>query len=72
MAQCNGCLLQAGGAEALEADVSLAETEADKVLLRLFQAALKSNRLVRAYELATRLHLMRSLEGSLKLANHHQ
>ena len=41
-------------------------------MLRLFHAALKSNRLLRAYELATRLHLMRSLEGSLKLANHHQ
>ncbi|KAK9832382.1 hypothetical protein WJX74_008412 [Apatococcus lobatus] len=54
------------------ADVQLAETEADRVLLRLFQAALKANRLLRAYELATRLHLMRSLEGSLKLANHHQ
>ncbi|KAK9868467.1 hypothetical protein WJX84_006627 [Apatococcus fuscideae] len=60
------------GGGAAESDVVQAETEADKPLLRLFQAALKANRLLRAYELATRLHLMRSLEGSLKLANHHQ
>ena len=66
-------MLQAGSrGVGVEPDVPLAETEADRVLLRLFQAALKSNRLLFAYELASRLHNMRSLEGSLKLANHHQ
>ena len=66
--------MQAGstGVGTWMADVQLAETEADRVLLRLFQAALKANRLLRAYELATKLHIMRSLEGALKLANHHQ
>ena len=52
--------------------VEVTQTEADKVLLRLFHAALKGTRLPRALGLAGRLALPRSLEGALKLANHHK
>ena len=49
-----------------------AETECDRALLRLFQAALKGGRLPLALELAAHTHLHRSLEGALQLANHHR
>ncbi len=55
-----------------EEEVLGAETECDRALLRLFQAALKGGRLPLALELAAHTHLHRSLEGALQLANHHR
>lgn len=45
---------------------------ADRTLLRLFQAALKAEKLGRALDLAALLTLPQSLEGALRLARHHR
>ena len=59
-------------AAAAELAVAAAEAAADRALLRAFHAALKARALERALEAAGRLCLTRSLEGALKLANHHR
>ena len=57
---------------AAELAIAAAEAAADRALLRAFHASLKSRALERALEAAGRLCLTRSLEGALKLANHHR
>lgn len=52
--------------------IAAAEAAADRALLRAFHASLKARALERALEAAGRLCLTRSLEGALKLANHHR
>lgn len=65
--------LEEGGEEAsAELAIAAAEAAADRALLRAFHASLKSRALERALEAAGRLSLTRSLEGALKLANHHR
>ena len=49
-----------------------AQDRIDKKLLRMFQSAVKAEKVVRALELASQLSAVRSLEGALKLANHHR
>ncbi|WIA17661.1 hypothetical protein OEZ85_014464 [Tetradesmus obliquus] len=61
----------ADDAEALAADLAAQRTEADKAGLRLFNAYLKAGRQGRALEAVGALHHTRSIEGALKLANHH-
>ena len=60
------------GAEDLQAEELEQQTASDRAVLKLFQDALKTNRLQRAQELAACLHLQRSLEGALKLTNLHR
>ena len=38
----------------------------------MFQSAVKAEKVVRALEVASQLSAVRSLEGALKLANHHR
>ena len=61
--------LQAGEAEG-EVGQEDVQRQADKVLLKLFTAALKASRLPRALGLAGRIVSQDLLEGALKLANH--
>ena len=63
---------EGGGEEGAELAIAAAEAAADRALLRAFHAALKARALERALEAAGRLCLTRSLEGALKLANHHR
>ena len=44
----------------------------DKKLLRMFQSAVKAEKVVRALEVASQLTAVRSLEGAVKIANHHR
>ena len=60
------------GASAIDVRLAAEEAEADRSLLRLFQAALKAEKLGRALDLATCLALPLSLEGALRLARHHK
>ena len=60
------------GDSAVESRLAAEEAEADRSLLRLFQAALKAEKLVRALDLAACLVLPLSLEGALRLARHHK
>ncbi len=64
-----GALGERGDSEARLAEEQAA---ADRALLRLYQAALKAERLGRALDLAACLALPRSLEGALRLARHHR
>jgi hypothetical protein len=57
---------------ARQAEIGDAEDKVDKKLLRMFQSDVKSEKVVRALEVASRLTAVRSLEGALKLANHHR
>ena len=63
---------QEDGAEDTSAEELEEQTASDRVLLKLFQDALKTGRLQRAQEVAACLHLQRSLEGALKLTNLHR
>ena len=63
---------QEDGAEDTSAEELEEQTASDRVLLKLFQDALKAGRLQRAQEVAACLHLQRSLEGALKLTNLHR
>lgn len=58
--------------EAAAADAEQAEKELDGALLKLYHAALKTNRLPRALGIAGRMGIAHSLEGALKLANHYR
>ena len=60
------------GDSAVEDRLAAEEAEADRSLLRLFQAALKAEKLGRALDLAACLALPLSLEGALRLARHHK
>ena len=60
------------GDAAVEDRLAAEEAEADRSLLRLFQAALKAEKLGRALDLAACLALPLSLEGALRLARHHK
>ncbi len=61
-----------GSSTALQEQVLDAQDRIDKKLLRMFQSAVKAEKVVRALELASQLSAVRSLEGALKLANHHR
>jgi chromosome transmission fidelity protein 4 len=45
------------------------EVQVDKALLKLLMAAIKSDQLEKAFELASELNLQRSLRGALQIAN---
>ena len=57
---------------ARQSEIGDAEDKVDKKLLRMFQSDVKSEKVVRALEVASQLTALRSLEGALKLANHHR
>lgn len=61
-----------GASAALQEQIREAEDKIDKKLLRMFQSAVKAEKVVRALEVASQLRAVRSLEGALKLANHHR
>ena len=61
-----------GSSTAFHEQVLDAQDRIDKKLLRMFQSAVKAEKVVRALELASQLSAVRSLEGALKLANHHR
>lgn len=61
-----------GSSAATQEQVLDAQDRIDKKLLRMFQGAVKAEKVVRALELASQLSAVRSLEGALKLANHHR
>ena len=61
-----------GASAALQSQIQDAEDKVDKKLLRMFQSAVKGEKVVRALEVASQLTAVRSLEGALKLANHHR
>ncbi|KAK9837086.1 hypothetical protein WJX81_001820 [Elliptochloris bilobata] len=65
-------LVGGNGDPAIDARLASEEAEADRTLLRLFQAALKGEKLARALDLATCVALPQSLEGALRLARHHR
>ena len=61
-----------GGDPNSEGRLTAEQALADRTLLRLFQAALKAEKLGRALDLAALLALPQSLEGALRLARHHR
>ncbi|KAJ9533673.1 hypothetical protein QJQ45_026735, partial [Haematococcus lacustris] len=68
------CEAAGGGWEGTQAadELLTRQTEADRCLLKIFQAALKADRQARALEVASLLSLHRSFEGALRLAAHHR
>ena len=60
--------MQAVGA-ATEEQLAAEVTGADKILLKMYQAALKAGKLARALEAAAQLALPAALDGALTLAN---
>ncbi|TPX47127.1 hypothetical protein SeMB42_g03443 [Synchytrium endobioticum] len=54
-----------------ENELQKVRLEMDKILLQLIQAACAAERMSRALDLCTMLHLPKSVEGALKLAVHH-
>ena len=65
--------MEAGeGSSAVEQDVSAAEVALDRSLLKLFNAAVRGDRLQQALEAACQLSQVKSLEGAIKLANHNR
>eukprot|EP00887_Chlorella_sp_A99_P000454 scaffold17.g454.t1 len=56
----------------LEAALSAAQLEADRISVRLVQKLVAGDRHARALEVASQLHSMAALEGALKLASHHR
>ncbi|KAL6760556.1 hypothetical protein V8C86DRAFT_2550734 [Haematococcus lacustris] len=71
---CLKCEAAGGGWEGTQAadELLTRQTEADRCLLKIFQAALKADRQARALEVASLLSLHRSFEGALRLAAHHR
>lgn len=63
---------QQGAGEVDEDDVEAAAKDADRAQLKLFHALLKGDKIARALEVAAQLRLPASLQGALKLANHHR
>ena len=61
-----------GASEAIHGQIQDAIDDIDKKLLRMFQSAVKAEKVVRALEVASQLTAVRSLEGAVKLANHHR
>ena len=61
-----------GASEALHGQIQDAIDNIDKKLLRMFQSAVKAEKVVRALEVASQLTAVRSLEGAVKIANHHR
>ena len=61
-----------GASEAIHGQIQDAIDNIDKKLLRMFQSAVKAEKVVRALEVASQLTAVRSLEGAVKLANHHR
>ena len=61
-----------GASEALHRQIQDATDNIDKKLLRMFQSAVKAEKVVRALEVASQLTAVRSLEGAVKIANHHR
>jgi hypothetical protein len=53
-------------------EIEAADRDADRALLKLFHAALKGEKVARALEVAAQLRLPASLQGALRLANHHR
>lgn len=65
--------MEAGeGSSAVEQAVSGAEVALDRTLLKLFNAAVRGDRLQQALEAACQLSQVKSLEGAIKLANHNR
>lgn len=60
------------GSSAVEQAVSGAEVALDRTLLKLFNAAVRGDRLQQALEAACQLSQVKSLEGAIKLANHNR
>ena len=61
-----------GSPEEAEQSVSACEVALDRSLLKLFNAAVRGERLQQALEAACQLSQVRSLEGAIKLANHNR
>lgn len=55
-----------------EQSVTAGEVALDRCLLKLFNAAVRGDRLQQALEAACQLSQVRSLEGAIKLANHNR
>ena len=68
-----GVQVEAGeGSSAVEQAVSGAEVALDRTLLKLFNTAVRGDRLQQALEAACQLSQVKSLEGAIKLANHNR
>ena len=52
--------------------MAAAEVALDRCLLKLFNAAVRSDKLQQALEAACQLTQVRSMEGAIKLANHNR
>lgn len=52
--------------------MNAAELALDRILLKLFNAAVRGDRLQQALEAACQLSHVKSLEGAIKLANHNR
>ena len=55
-----------------EQSVTAGEVALDRCLLKLFNGAVRGDRLQQALEAACQLSQVRSLEGAIKLANHNR
>lgn len=65
--------MEAGeGSSAVEQAVSGAEVALDRTLLKLFNAAVRGDRVQQALEAACQLSQVKSVEGAIKLANHNR
>ena len=60
------------GSSKVEQAVSAAEFALDRSLLKLFNAAVRGDRLQQALEAACQLSQVKSVEGAIKLANHNR
>lgn len=56
----------------LQQDLAAAETALDRCLLKLFNMALRADKLQQALEVACQLHQQKALEGAIQLANHNR
>jgi len=68
------CLQTEAGESSSDAEQGVAASEValDRCLLKLFNAAVRGDRLQQALEAACQLSQARSLEGAIKLANHNR
>ena len=68
------CLQSESGESTSEAEqrVTAAEVALDRCLLKLFNTAVRGDKLQQALEAACQLTQVRSMEGAIKLANHNR
>lgn len=56
----------------LQQDLATAEVALDRCLLKLFNVALRADKLQQALEVASQLQQQKAVEGAIQLANHNR